>query len=104
MDVLPLYEAKMIHHYDHRFATYDTDGEEIRDATIAEKADPYFAPLPRYWVNEWEVVRTVDVPQDVLKGVKKEIAEFSEYRTPRRVLAAFDALADQFVNDEEAFT
>lgn len=73
---LPLYEAKMVHHYDHRFATYDTDGEEIRDATTKEKAVPNFAPLPRYWVNEWEVVlRTADVPQDLLKGVKKEDAD-----------------------------
>ncbi|WP_016854811.1 Eco57I restriction-modification methylase domain-containing protein [Halomonas smyrnensis] len=70
---LPLYEAKMVHHYDHRFATYDTDGETIRDTTETEKADPDFAPLPRYWVNEWEVVlRTADVPQDLLKGLKKE--------------------------------
>ncbi|WP_300274543.1 N-6 DNA methylase [Halomonas sp.] len=70
---LPLYEGKMVHHYDHRFATYDTEGEEIRDTTAAEKADPDFAPLPRYWVNEWEVVlRTADVPQDLLKGLKKE--------------------------------
>lgn len=41
---LPLYEAKMVHHYDHRFATYDNGGEEIRDATPGEKADPDFAP------------------------------------------------------------
>ncbi|WLI73606.1 Eco57I restriction-modification methylase domain-containing protein [Halomonas alkalicola] len=73
---LPLYEAKMVHHYDHRFATYDSQGEDIRDATPAEKANPDFAPLPRYWVNDWEVVlRTADVPQDVIKGVKKEDAD-----------------------------
>lgn len=73
---LPLYEAKMVHHYDHRFATYDTDGESIRDAIETEKTDPDFAPLPRYWVNEWEVVlRTADVPQDLLKGLKKEEAD-----------------------------
>jgi hypothetical protein len=73
---LPLYEAKMVHHYDHRFATYDTEGEDIRDATPGEKADPAFAPLPRYWVNEWEVLlRTADMPQDVIKGLKKQDAE-----------------------------
>nr|WP_298522437.1 N-6 DNA methylase [uncultured Halomonas sp.] len=73
---LPLYEAKMVHHYDYRFATYDTDGETVRDAKEAEKADPAFAPLPRYWVNEWEVVlRTADVPSDVIKSLKKEDAE-----------------------------
>ena len=73
---LPLYEAKMVHHYDHRFATYDTDGEMVRNTTESEKADPHFAPLPRYWVNEWEVVlRTADVPQDLIKSLKKEDAE-----------------------------
>jgi hypothetical protein len=48
--MLPLHEAKMIHHFDHRWATYD--GTDIRDTTLAEKQDPNFATLPRYWVAE----------------------------------------------------
>jgi len=51
--MLPLYEAKMIHHYDHRWATYD--GSDVRDATEAELADPNFVVLPRYWVAAGEV-------------------------------------------------
>ncbi len=51
--MLPLYEAKMIHHYDHRWATYD--GADVRDATEAEHTDPYFVVLPRYWVADGEV-------------------------------------------------
>ena len=35
---VPLYEAKMIHQFDHRWATYD--GEDSRDVTEAEKRDP----------------------------------------------------------------
>lgn len=50
---LPLYEAKMIHHFDHRWATYD--GTDIRDATLAEKQDPRFVVLPRYWVPSDDV-------------------------------------------------
>lgn len=50
---LPLYEAKMIHHFDHRWATYE--GTETRDVTPSEKADPNFIVLPRYWVPEGEV-------------------------------------------------
>ncbi len=50
---LPLYEAKMIHHFDHRWATYD--GLDTRDMTDAEKADPSAVALPRYWVPEAEV-------------------------------------------------
>lgn len=53
--MLPLYEAKMIHHFDHRWATYALDGEESRDATLAEKATPGFTATPRYWVPEMEV-------------------------------------------------
>ena len=50
---LPLYEAKMIHQYDHRWATYD--GDQVRDVTPEEKADPNFVVLPRYWVPASEV-------------------------------------------------
>ncbi len=50
---LPLYEAKLIHHYDHRWATYQNGA--TRDLTSAEKADPTTVVLPRYWVPEAEV-------------------------------------------------
>ncbi|KGQ22835.2 hypothetical protein THFILI_04745 [Thermus filiformis] len=50
---LPLYEAKLIHQFDHRWATYA--GSDTRDVTEAEKADPRFLVLPRYWVAEKEV-------------------------------------------------
>ena len=70
---LPLYEAKMVHHYDHRFATYETDGETTRDTTVAEKRQSGYAPLPRYWVEEREVLlRTADMPRAVLDGLKKQ--------------------------------
>ncbi|OAI40246.1 hypothetical protein AYO38_06150 [bacterium SCGC AG-212-C10] len=52
---LPLYEAKMVHHYDHRWATYDTAGTDTRDMTAAEKDGPDALPIPRYWVAESEV-------------------------------------------------
>lgn len=51
---LPLYEAKMMHQFDHRFATY-TESGDTRDVTPEEKADPVFVPLPRYWVPEGAV-------------------------------------------------
>ncbi|KWX57043.1 DNA methyltransferase [Mycobacterium sp. NAZ190054] len=52
--MLPLYEAKMIHHYDHRWATYERDGS-VRNVTLQEKRDPNFVVMPRYWVDEKEV-------------------------------------------------
>ncbi|MFG0318241.1 MAG: Eco57I restriction-modification methylase domain-containing protein, partial [Planctomycetota bacterium JB042] len=56
--LLPLYEAKMLHHFDHRWATYE--GTSTRDVAAAEKADPTRLPLPRYWVPEREVAARLD--------------------------------------------
>lgn len=53
-DSLPLYEAKMIHQFDHRWATYTAEGDS-RDVSDSEKADPAYAVTPRYWVNQAEV-------------------------------------------------
>jgi hypothetical protein len=53
--MLPLYEAKMVHQFDHRWSTFDS--EEFRDATREEKRSPDFEPLPRYWVAQAEVER-----------------------------------------------
>ncbi|WP_027459770.1 Eco57I restriction-modification methylase domain-containing protein [Deinococcus murrayi] len=52
--MLPLYEAKLMHQFDHRYATYTPPGD-TRDMTPAEKADPDTLPQPRYWVPEGEV-------------------------------------------------
>lgn len=57
--MLPLYEAKMIHHFDHRWATYERDGS-IRNVTVEEKQDPDFRALPRYWVATQEVDSKVE--------------------------------------------
>lgn len=53
--LLPLYEAKMIHQFDHRWATYEGDSSD--DCTLAEKANPNFEVTPRYWVDNSEVKR-----------------------------------------------
>jgi hypothetical protein len=51
---LPLYEAKMLHHFDHRWATYERNGD-THDTTLAEKQQADFTVLPRYWVPEIDV-------------------------------------------------
>ena len=53
-DRLPLYEAKMIHQFDHRWATYTMDSE-CRDVTLYERRNTEFAITPRYWVDNAEV-------------------------------------------------
>ncbi len=63
---LPLYEAKMFHQYDHRFATFDGVSEQdIRDGntrpmTVKEKSDPTTVVVPRYWVSEEAVAKRLD--------------------------------------------
>ncbi len=51
---LVLYEAKMIHHFDHRWATY-TGADDTRDLALEEKQDPCRVVQPRYWVPAAEV-------------------------------------------------
>ncbi|WP_202528483.1 DNA methyltransferase, partial [Streptomyces sp. SID486] len=59
--LLPLYEAKMLHHYDHRFSTYEgaTD-QQLNKGTLPRLTDERHqdagaCPVPRYWVPEGDV-------------------------------------------------
>jgi hypothetical protein len=52
-DHLPLYEAKLLHQFTHRWAIYD--GGAPREATAAELADPTWTITPRYLVPAAEV-------------------------------------------------
>jgi hypothetical protein len=61
---LPLFEAKMLHQFDHRWATYvdapdKPDGLDTEDGTDAQKADPAFTVRPRYWVDERQVLARI---------------------------------------------
>jgi hypothetical protein len=55
---LPLYEAKLVNQYDHRFATFkivDQDEAEKGNAVKMDdrlKDDPYEYVIPRYWMHE----------------------------------------------------
>ncbi|NTU82967.1 MAG: N-6 DNA methylase, partial [Chloroflexales bacterium] len=51
--LVPLYEAKLLHQFTHRWATYDND--EVRLATVEELINPQLALSPRYWVKADEV-------------------------------------------------
>ncbi|MGW4321107.1 hypothetical protein ACWEMW_18215 [Streptomyces sp. NPDC004684] len=58
---LPLYEAKMLHHFDHRLGTYEGQTEAqanmgtLPRVTPEQHDDPGFAPMPRYWVPQFDV-------------------------------------------------
>ncbi len=59
--MLPLYEAKMIHHFDHRLGSYEGQTEAQANVgtlprlTPAQHDDPSRTVLPRYWVPAAEV-------------------------------------------------
>ena len=63
---LPLYEAKLFHQYDHRFATFDGVDEQAllrgnaREMSPVEKTAPEAVIIPRYWVPEEEVEKRLD--------------------------------------------
>ena len=81
-DRLPLYEAKMIHQYDHRWATYRSDGgaDAAMDVPLADKRDPTYAVRPRYWVEAREVfLRTAASPKWLLGF--RDIARATDERT-----------------------
>jgi len=50
---VPLYEAKMVHLYDHRWATFER--VVFRECTLEEKQTSRFEPRPRYWLPEARV-------------------------------------------------
>ena len=61
--MMPLYEAKMIHHFDYRFGDYRlakiVPGKGVRQLptpTPSDHDDPGYKVLPRYWVQEFDTL------------------------------------------------
>jgi len=84
--LVPLWEAKLMHQFNHRFATYEANGE-TRDTTIEEKADPTYCAMPRYWVSEAEILNRLAPPtheeQTSLADGSLSIAELQHHQRER---------------------
>ena len=52
-ECLPLYEAKMVHHFDHRWASFR--GLDSGSVSLADKQNADLSCLPQYWVDAREV-------------------------------------------------
>ena len=55
--MVPLYEAKMFHAFDHRFGDYGSRGNDrgnrvMPDTPVSSYRDPEFEPTPFYWIPE----------------------------------------------------
>jgi hypothetical protein len=85
MEYLPLYEAKMFHQFDHRFATHAPDGT-TRDVTAVEHGDHQFVPMPRYWVESSHVDERLSGKTTAVQGsgftlAYRNIARSTDERT-----------------------
>jgi hypothetical protein len=76
---LPLYEAKMVHQFDHRYGTYEGATQEqlnvgiLPQPTSEQKQDPTFVIQPRYWVEEALVDAAIPrFPEPLAEAVKLE--------------------------------
>ena len=82
---IPLYEAKMMHNFDHRFGSYETRGEERGFATLPQTnltsyQDINYKVQPFYWVSRLEVEKHIDKNYSrkwfvVFRGVTKSLNE-----------------------------
>lgn len=74
----PLYEAKMMHHYDHRFGDYSDYpegalGSHLPDIPDSRLKNPSYHVLPRYWVDSNNALRNLaSVPDGLLSAVDEQ--------------------------------
>jgi hypothetical protein len=77
-EYLPLYEAKMLHHFDHRWGTYEGQTQsqakqgKLPEFTTEQHADPHKFVLPRHWVAASEVADKLSGEAKAKKRRKKK--------------------------------
>lgn len=75
---VPLYEAKMVHIFDHRWSTFGKVGGELKPRKVSneEKQKGNFEVTPRYWVPECEAdIRSSQTPSRLKTEYVKENEE-----------------------------
>jgi methylase of polypeptide subunit release factors len=81
---LPLYEAKMAFHFDHRYGTYTGQTEaQANQGTLPRPSDedhfdPDFVVQPRYWVPEAAVLASLSDRADWLLGFRNITSAVTE--------------------------
>ena len=80
-DRLPLYEAKMMHQFDHRWATYTDSGNTI-DVTVDQKKNADFTIKPRYWIDKKEVLEKIKGDDDNKKLIPKWLMGWRDITNP----------------------
>jgi hypothetical protein len=81
---LPLYEAKMFHHYDHRYGTFEgvdsRSDVHLPNPTIEQYQDSAFIVRPWYWVDQKEVNERYSFDQE-WQIVFRNVARVTDVRT-----------------------
>ena len=102
--VLPLYEAKMLHQFDHRFGTYEGQSEsqanrgKLPELDHVAHADPRRVTLPRYWVHEDEVATRLDDTWDRSWMLGwRDVTRASDIRTVVACIIPRAAVNDKFL-------
>ncbi|MGW4102285.1 Eco57I restriction-modification methylase domain-containing protein [Streptomyces sp. NPDC004976] len=73
--MLPLYEGKMAHLFDHQWTSFTgTGNDDRRRIEVAEKQVPTTSPMPRYWVRDAEVA-PLDGKATKERGVRARLAD-----------------------------
>ena len=104
---VPLYEAKMIHQFDHRWTTFDAHSKSFRNVTTEEKKEHEFEATPRYWVSEKEVaerLRRVGWTRSWLMGWR-DITNVTNERTVISTIFPRSAINDKIlivISEKEA--
>ena len=81
---LPLFQARMIHQFDNRYASIgrntkaDMNQFYSEPTTLEEHLDVNFVPTPQYWVNEKEIAWPEDKPWAI---AFRDIARATDART-----------------------
>ena len=103
-EMLPLYEAKMVHQFDHRFGTYEGQSEsQARQGKLPEighaaHADPRRIPLSRYWVDEDEIAAKLDDTWDKRWMLGwRDVTRSSDVRTVIACIIPRTAVNDKFL-------
>jgi len=100
--MLPLYEAKMVHHFDHRLGTYEGQSEAQANVGTLPRVTPEqhdqaeFAIMPRYWVSELDVLNKLRAKRwerNWLLGWRR-IARSSDERTMISTIVPRSAVGD----------
>lgn len=75
-DYLPLYEAKLMHQFDHRWNTF-VNGSPV-DVSPEQKSDPDFSVTPQYYVPYTEtVLRATSLDLKIVQALREAIASAS---------------------------